>query len=60
MLTSALPPTASNKNFLTKIFLNEKVTDRAEGSSFYKRTESIPVKAGDTILSAAAYGRGPA
>ena len=44
-----LTPTASNKNFLTKIFLNEKVTDRAEGSSFYKRTESIPVKAGDTI-----------
>ena len=44
-----LTPAASNKNFLTKIFLNEKVTDRAEGSSFYKRTESIPVKAGDTI-----------
>ena len=44
-----LTPTASNKNFLTKIFLNEKVTDRAEGSNFYKRTESIPVKAGDTI-----------
>ena len=44
-----LTPTASNKNFLTKIFLNEKVTDRSEGSSFYKRTESIPVKAGDTI-----------
>ena len=44
-----LTPTASNKNFLTKIFLNEKVTDKTEGSSFYKRTESIPVKAGDTV-----------
>ena len=44
-----LTPTASNKNFLTKIFLNEKVTDNTEGSSFYKRTQSIPVKAGDTV-----------
>lgn len=44
-----LTPTASNKNFLTKIFLNEKVTGNAEGFSFYKRTEGIPVKAGDTI-----------
>ena len=44
-----LTPTASNKNFLTKIFLNEKVTGNTEGFSFYKRTESIPVKAGDTI-----------
>ena len=44
-----LTPTASNKNFLTKIFLNEKVTGNTEGFSFYKRTEGIPVKAGDTI-----------
>ena len=44
-----LTPTASNKNFLAKIFLNEKVTGNTEGFSFYKRTESIPVKAGDTI-----------
>ena len=44
-----LTPTASNKNFQVKTFLNEKVTDRSEGSSFYKRTETIPVKVGDTI-----------
>ena len=44
-----LTPTASNKNFQVKTFLNEKVMDRSEGSSFYKRTESIPVKVGDTI-----------
>lgn len=44
-----LTPTASNKNYLTKIFLNEKVTDNTEGLSFYKRTQSIPVKSGDTI-----------
>lgn len=44
-----LTPTASNKNFQVKTFLNEKVTDGSEGSSFYKRTESIPVKVGDTI-----------
>ena len=44
-----LTPTASNKNFQVKTFLNEKVTDRSEGSSFYKRTETISVKVGDTI-----------
>ncbi len=42
-------PTAANKNFLVKTFLNEKVTSNTEGSSFYKRTESIPVVADDTI-----------
>ena len=42
-------PMAANKNFLVKTFLNEKVTSNTEGSSFYKRTESIPVVAGDTI-----------
>lgn len=44
-----LSPTAANKNFQVKAFLNEKVTDKTEGSSYFKRTESIPVKAGDTI-----------
>ena len=44
-----LTPTASNKNFQVKTFLNEKVTDGSEGSSFFKRTETIPVKVGDTI-----------
>lgn len=44
-----LTPTAANKNYLTKIFLNEKVTDNTEGSSFFKRTQSIPVANGDTI-----------
>ena len=42
-------PTASNKNFLAKIFLNEKVTNNTQGASFYKRTQYIPVTAGDTI-----------
>lgn len=44
-----LTPTASNKNYLTKMFLNEKVTSDVEGVSFYKRTQSIPVKDGDVI-----------
>ena len=44
-----LSPTAANKNFQVKAFLNEKVIDKTEGSSFFKRTESIPVKVGDTI-----------
>ena len=44
-----LSPTAANKNFQVKAFLNEKVTDKTEGRSFFKRTESIPVKVGDTI-----------
>ena len=44
-----LSPTAANKNFQVKAFLNEKVTDKTEGSSFFKRMESIPVKVGDTI-----------
>ena len=44
-----LTPTASNKNFLTKIFLNNKVTDNTEGASFYKRTQYIPVTGGDVI-----------
>lgn len=42
-------PIATNKNYLTKIFLNEKVTTNAEGNSLYKMTESIPVKSGDTL-----------
>ena len=44
-----LTPTAANKNFQVKTFLNEKVTDRTEGVSFFKSTETIPVKAGDTV-----------
>ena len=44
-----LTPTAANRNYLTKIFLNEKVTDNTEGVSFYKRTQTIPVKNGDVI-----------
>ena len=44
-----LTPTASNKNYLTKIFLNEKVTGNTEGNSFFKRTQSIPVANGDVI-----------
>ena len=40
-----LTPTASNKNFLVKAFLNYYNRD----SAFYKRTESISVKDGDTI-----------
>ena len=44
-----LTPIAANKNYLTKIFLNEKVTSDEEGGSFFKRTQMIPVAAGDTI-----------
>ena len=44
-----ITPVASNKNFLVKTFLNEKVTSNVEGSSYYKPTESIPVTTGDTI-----------
>lgn len=40
-----LTPTASNKNYLVKAFLN--YYDRE--SAFYKRTESISVKNGDVI-----------
>ena len=40
-----LTPTASNKNYLVKTFLNNYNRD----SSFYKRTESISVKDGDMI-----------
>lgn len=44
-----ITPTAANKNFLVKTFLNEQVTNNTEGVSFYKRTQTIPVVAGDTI-----------
>ena len=44
-----LTHTAANKNFLTKIFLNEQVTTNEEGASFYKRTQNVPVNAGDTV-----------
>ena len=52
-------PTATNKNFLTKIFLNEKVTSNVQGSSFYKRTQYIPVTAGDTIYVGCGERRWP-
>ncbi len=42
-------PTASNKNYLVKTFLNDKVTTNKEGSSYYKRTRYVPVKSGDYI-----------
>ena len=44
-----LTPTAANKNFQVKTFLNEKVTTRTEGSSYYKSGEAISVRMGDTI-----------
>ena len=42
-------PTATNSNFLTKIFLNKRVNSNDEGSEFFKQTQSIGVKSGDTI-----------
>ena len=54
-----ITPTAANKNFLTKIFLNEKVTSNVQGSSFYKRTQYIPVTAGDTIYVGCGERRWP-
>ncbi len=44
-----LTPTATNKNYLVRTYLNVKDTGAAEGSALYKRTESIPVTAGDVI-----------
>ena len=44
-----LTPTAANKNYLVRTYLNVKDTGAAEGSALYKRTESIPVTAGDVI-----------
>ena len=38
-------PTAANKNYQTRIYLNEYLKDSAE----YRRTSLIPVKAGDTL-----------
>lgn len=43
--TITVTPTAANKNYLVKTFLNSYNSDAA----FYKRTESISVKSGDTI-----------
>ncbi len=42
-------PDANNKNYLTKTFLNEKVTTNVEGNSYYKRTQPVPVTVGDTV-----------
>ena len=44
-----LTPTAANKNYLVRTYLNVKDTGAAEGPGLYKRTESIPVAAGDVI-----------
>lgn len=44
-----LTPTAANKNYLVRTYLNVKDTGAAEGPALYKRTESIPVTAGDVI-----------
>lgn len=40
-------PTASNKNYQVKTFLNEKNISR--NVEYYKRGENIPAKSGDTI-----------
>lgn len=40
-----ITPTAANKNYLVKTFLNEYDTDRA----FYKRTDTISVTSGNTV-----------
>ena len=40
-------PTAANKNYLVKTFINEKVT--ANGKDYYRRGESLPVAEGDVI-----------
>ncbi len=42
-------PLAFNRNYMVKMFLNDKVTSDREGTSFYKRTRYIPVKSGDYI-----------
>lgn len=44
-----LTPTAANKNYLVRTYLNVKDIGAAEGPGLYKRTESIPVAAGDVI-----------
>jgi len=45
-----LNPTATNKNFLVKMFLNQKITTNDEPVGvYYKRTQTIPVKIGDKV-----------
>ena len=44
-----LTPTAANKNYLVRTYLNVKDIGAAEGPGLYKRTESIPVAAGEVI-----------
>lgn len=44
-----ITPTATNKNYMVKTFLNEKVTDNDNHNSYYKRTEAVPVRVGDVI-----------
>ena len=45
----ALTPTAANKNYLVRTYLNVKDTGAEEGDMFYNRGASIPVAAGDVI-----------
>lgn len=40
----SLEPAAANKNYQVRIYLNEK-----SGENWYRRNETIPAKAGDTI-----------
>ena len=43
----SVTPTASNKNFLVKVFINSKTT--ANNVEYYRRGENLPVQPGDII-----------
>ena len=43
----SVTPTAANKNFLVKTFINNKTT--ANNVEYYRRGENLPVQPGDTI-----------
>ena len=43
----SVTPTASNKNFLVKLFINSKTT--ANNVEYYRRGENLPVQPGDII-----------
>ena len=43
----SLLPTAANKNFQVRIFLNQQ--NKSADAEYYRRGESIPVKSGDVI-----------
>lgn len=42
-------PVNANKNFLSRMFLNEMVKEDKKPQSFFKRTQKITVKSGDVI-----------